>query len=80
MISVKDKKKVKEIIKLIFPTIPYLILIIASIVFVSSYGGSNDMLMKMIKIGLLIFNVFAIYHIIVKVMDVILVILNIRKV
>ena len=49
MISVKDKKKVKEIIKLILPTIPYLILIIASIVFVSSYGGSNDMLMKMIK-------------------------------
>ena len=80
MISVKDKKKAKEIIKLIFPTIPYLILIIASIVFVSSYGGSKDMLMKMIKIGLLIFNVFAIYHIIVKVMDVILIILNIRKV
>lgn len=80
MISVKDKKKVQEIVKLILPTIPYLILIIASVIFINGYGGSNDMLMKLIKIGLLIFNVFAIYHIIVKIMDIILVILNIRKV
>lgn len=80
MISVKDKKKVQEIVRLILPTIPYLILIIASVIFINGYGGSNDMLMKLIKIGLLIFNVFAIYHIIVKIMDIILVILNIRKV
>ena len=37
------------IVPIVTPTIPYLILIIASIVFVSSYGGSNDMLMKLIK-------------------------------
>lgn len=78
-LSTRDKRKIEEITKIVVGIIPYIILVIVSMIFMGSVN-SNDMLMKFIKIGLLIFNVFAVYHIIIRAMDLTLIVMNIRKV
>lgn len=78
-LSTRDKRKIEEITKIVVGIIPYIILVIVSMIFMGSVN-SNDMLMKFIKIGLLIFNVFSVYHIIIRAMDLTLIVMNIRKV
>ncbi len=70
-LTVKEKRKIESITKRIISMLPYLLLIIVSLIFVSSYGKADDLMMKVIKVCLLIFNIFAIYTLISKVIDLI---------
>lgn len=68
-LTINEKRKIETITKKVFAMLPYAILIIVSIIFVSSYGNSNDILMRIIKVCLLIFNIFAIYALTNKIID-----------
>ena len=70
-LTVKEKRRIEAITKRVISMLPYILLIIVSLIFVSAYGNTNDLMMKVIKICLLIFNIFAIYALINKVIDLI---------
>lgn len=70
-LTIKEKRRIESITKRVISMLPYLLLIIVSLIFVSSYGDTNDLMMKVIKVCLLIFNIFAIYALINKVIDLI---------
>jgi hypothetical protein len=70
-LTVKEKRRIESITKRVISMLPYLLLIIVSLIFVSVYGNSEDLMMKVIKVCLLIFNIFAIYALINKVIDLI---------
>jgi len=70
-LTVKEKRRIESISKRVISMLPYLLLIIVSLIFVSAYGNTEDLMMKVIKVCLLIFNIFAIYALINKVIDLI---------
>lgn len=70
-LTVKEKRRIESITKRVISMLPYLLLIIVSLIFVSAYGDTNDLMMKVIKVCLLIFNIFAIYALINKIIDLI---------
>lgn len=70
-LTVKEKRRIESISKRVISMLPYLLLIIVSLIFVSVYGNTEDLMMKVIKVCLLIFNIFAIYALINKVIDLI---------
>jgi len=70
-LTIKEKRRIESITKRVISMLPYLLLIIVSLIFVSSYGDTNDVMMKVIKVCLLIFNIFAIYALINKIIDLI---------
>ncbi len=68
-LTIKEKRRIELITKRVISMLPYLLLIIVSLIFVSSYGDTDDLMMKVIKVCLLIFNIFAIYALINKIID-----------
>jgi len=70
-LTIKEKRRIESITKKVISMLPYILLIIVSLIFVSSYGDSDDLMMEVIKVCLLIFNIFAIYALINKVIDLI---------
>lgn len=70
-LTVKEKRRIESITKRVISMLPYLLLIIVSLIFVNAYGDTEDLMMKVIKVCLLIFNIFAIYALINKVIDLI---------
>lgn len=68
-LTIKEKRRIESITKRVISMLPYLLLIIVSLIFVSSYGDTDDLMMKVIKVCLLIFNIFAIYALINKIID-----------
>lgn len=70
-LTVKEKRRIESITKRVISMLPYLLLIIVSLIFVNVYGDTEDLMMKVIKVCLLIFNIFAIYALINKVIDLI---------
>ena len=68
-LTIKEKRRIESITKRVISMLPYLLLIIVSLIFVSSYGETDDLMMKVIKVCLLIFNIFAIYALINKIID-----------
>jgi len=70
-LTIKEKRRIESITKRVISMLPYILLIIVSLIFVNSYGDTDDLMMKVIKVCLLIFNIFAIYALINKVIDLI---------
>lgn len=66
-LTVREKKKIENITKQVLGMLPYALLIIFSLIFILAYGSDDDILMKVIKIGLLILNVYAVIALIFKV-------------
>ncbi len=70
-LTIKEKRRIESITKRVISMLPYALLIIVSLIFVISYGDTDDVMMKVIKVCLLIFNIFAIYALINKIIDLI---------
>ena len=70
-LTIKEKRRIESITKKVISMLPYVLLIIVSLIFVISYGDTDDIMMKVIKVCLLIFNIFAIYALINKIIDLI---------
>ena len=70
-LTTREKRRINLITKKVFSMIPYALLILVSLIFVITYGNTDDIMMKVIKACLLIFNIFAIYMLINKSMDLI---------
>ncbi len=68
-LTTREKRRINSITKKVFGMVPYALLIVVSLIFVMSYGNTDDIMMKVIKSCLLIFNVFAIYMLINKIID-----------
>lgn len=68
-LTIKEKRTIETLSKKIIAMLPYLILIIVSIIFMTTYSNNSDFMLKVIKICLLFFDVFAIYALINKVRD-----------
>lgn len=68
-LTVREKKRIENITKQVLGMLPYILLIIFSIIFVLSYGSEDDILMKVIKIGLLILNIYAVYALVRKIIS-----------
>ena len=70
-LTIKEKRRIESITKRVISMLPYILLIIVSLIFVNAYGDTEDLMMKVIKVCLFIFNIFAIYALINKVIDLI---------
>jgi hypothetical protein len=70
-LSAREQRKIKSLTYKIVSMIPYILLIVVSAIFISTYGNVDGIAMAIIKVCLSIFNIFAIYIIARKTMDVV---------
>lgn len=68
-LTIKEKRRIESLTKKVIAMLPYALLIIVSLIFVISYGDTDGIMMKIIKVCLLIFNVFAVYTLIHKIIE-----------